>query len=97
MIVLTIKDYKTYIIQFQKSGGYEHKKLCEKLENTFFGESSSYDLEKRNQFMELRKNGLGPNAPPVDGKWMHGALLKFHENYAGGKRLKFLGDSEIKV
>ena len=47
--------------------------------------------------IELRKNGLGPNAPPVEGKWMHGALLKFHENYAGGKRLKFLGDSEIKV
>ena len=47
--------------------------------------------------MELRKNGLGPNAPPVQGKWMHGALLKFHENYSGGKRLKFLGDAEIKV
>ena len=47
--------------------------------------------------MELRRNGLSPNTPPVEGKWMHGALLKFHENYSGGKRHKFLGDSEIKV
>ena len=67
------------------------------MDQTFFGDDTSYDLEKRNEFMELRCNGMGPNAAPVQGKWMHGALLKFHENYSGGKRLKCLGDSEIKA
>ena len=47
--------------------------------------------------MKLRENGLSPDSEPVVGKWMHGALLKFHDNYQGGANLKNLGDPGIKV
>ena len=47
--------------------------------------------------MKLRKNGLAPNSGPVIGKWMHGALLKFHDNYRNSSNHENLGDSNIKV
>jgi len=81
----------------QKSGVYNHSDVCATLENTFFGEDSVYDLEKRNKFMKLRENGLSPNSGPVLGKWMHGALLKFHDNYRKGTNHQNLGDPNIKV
>ena len=89
--------YLLFTTFHQKSGIYSHSDTCAKLEDTFFGKRTVYNLEKRNEFMKLRESGRAPNSEPVQGKWMHGSLLRFHENYRDRVSHENLGDQNIKV
>ena len=89
--------YLLFIIFHQKSGVYSHSDICAKFEDTFFGDGTVYNLEKRNEFMKLRESGIAPNSQPVEGKWMHGSLLRFHENYRSRVSHENLGDQNITV
>jgi len=57
-----------------------------------FGPTSPYNMEKREEYMHLRR--YGKIQGPIEGKWLHGGMIKFLENYAANK--KICGDPHIK-
>jgi len=57
-----------------------------------FGPSSPYNMERREEYMQLRR--FGKIQGPIVGKWLHGGMIRFLENFAAGK--KVCGDSHIK-
>ena len=57
-----------------------------------FGSSSPYNMERREEYMKLRR--FGQIQGPIVGKWLHGGMIRFLENFAAGK--KICGDPHIK-
>ena len=51
-----------------------------------FGPGSRYDTAARQEFMQLRAAGRPPG--PLQGKWLHGAMLHFLQTGAGGPHIK---------
>lgn len=56
------------------------------------GPSSPYNMERREEYMHLRRYGKVQG--PIMGKWLHGGMIKFLDNYAANK--KVCGDPHIK-
>lgn len=73
------------------AGDYDYNTICGRF-MTDFGPGTRYDMAKREEYMQLRREGRIDG--PIEGKWMHGALIKFMENYKAGKRP--FGDGHIK-
>lgn len=63
------------------------RELC-----TQFGEGSPYDMARRQEYMLLRR--FNKVQGPIQGKWLHGGMIKFMENHAAGKVI--CGDPHIK-
>merc|ERR1712026_547614 len=70
---------------------FDFNDICKEL-SIQFGPQSPYNMEKRQEYMELRR--LGKIEGPIHGKWLHGGMIKFLENYAANKTV--LGDPSIK-
>lgn len=68
--------------------------VCGALDHRFFGPGTDYSLEKRQNYMQLRAMGMTPDQP-IQGRWFNGSLIKFKENFCGGKALPY-GDPHIK-
>jgi len=67
----------------------------EKVEEEFclqFGEGSRYDMARRQEYMQKRARGIVKG--PIEGKWLHGGMIKFLQNHAAGKQV--CGDPHIK-
>ena len=56
-----------------------------------FGPSSVYNMDKRQDYMQRRAYGL--ELTPLEGKWLHGGMIKFLENFSKGV---VTGDPHVK-
>ena len=75
-------------------GGFDFKDICDEFERQF-GPGSPYDMQKREEYMELRRRGEVQG--PIQGKWLHGGMIKFFENRRNMKGPQALyGDPHIK-
>jgi len=73
----------------KNSNAYSLTHLCDQLIEDFFGASSAYNGEQRQQYMKQKSEGGSPG--PFNGKWMHGSLFQFKENKEAGKDEHFGG------
>ena len=73
---------------------YSYNTICNELVKSFGPGNPNYDLEARQVYMEQRRRGEIDG--PIVGKWFHGALIKFLENYRDGIGSKPYGDPHIK-
>ncbi|TRY63868.1 hypothetical protein TCAL_03992 [Tigriopus californicus] len=64
-------------------GEYDYDRICQRFLSDF-GPGTRYDMAKREEYMQLRREGRIDG--PIEGKWMHGALIKFMENRKAGRR-----------
>lgn len=71
--------------------GYNYDEICKELVARFGPDSKRYNMAKREEYMQLRREGRIDG--PIEGKWMHGCLIKFLENRHGPKPF---GDAHIK-
>jgi len=58
---------------------------------TQFGPESVYNMDKRQEYMRRRAHGM--ELTPLEGKWLHGGMIKFLENFSKGE---VLGDPHVK-
>lgn len=56
-----------------------------------FGPSSVYNMDKRQEYMKRRMFGM--SLTPLEGKWLHGGMIKFLENFSQGD---VTGDAHVK-
>jgi len=70
---------------------FSYQKICQELVQQL-GPGSGYNMEARQEFMKRRMMGL--SLTPIKGKWLHGGMIKFLENYSQGQRI--CGDPTIK-
>ena len=71
-------------------GGFVFEDICQELV-TQFGPQSAYNMDKRQEYMLRRMQGL--ELVPLQGKWLHGGMIKFLENHSRGQ---VTGDPTIK-
>ena len=57
---------------------YDYEKMCQGLMRDF-GTGSRYDKAKREEYMQLRREGKVEG--PIKGKWMQGSVLKFMDRF----------------
>ena len=70
---------------------FSYQNICQQLVEQL-GPGSDYNMEARQEFMRRRRMGL--SLTPVKGKWLHGGMVKFLENFSQGKQI--CGDPTIK-
>ena len=70
---------------------FSYQNICQELVQQL-GPGSAYNMEARQEFMWRRSQGL--SLTPVKGKWLHGGMIKFLENFSQGSRI--CGDPSIK-
>jgi len=70
---------------------FSYQNICQELVEQL-GPGSGYNLEARQEFMKRRRLGL--SLTPIKGKWLHGGMIKFLENFSQGRQI--CGDPTIK-
>lgn len=70
---------------------FDFENICKEF-TVQFGATSPYNMDKREEYMHLRR--YGKIQGPIMGKWLHGGMIKFLENFAANKEI--CGDSHIK-
>ena len=73
-----------------RNNGFNFEQICQEFV-TQFGPSSVYNMEKRQEYMQRRMYGM--ELTPIEGKWLHGGMIKFLENLSQGKTV---GDAHVK-
>lgn len=74
----------------KNSQGFVFKDICQEFV-VQFGPRSIYNMDKRQEYMQRRMFGM--SLTPLEGKWLHGGMIKFLENYQDGNTA---GDPQIK-
>jgi len=73
---------------------FDFKNICDEFEKQL-GPNSPYDMQRREEYMELRRYGKVQG--PIVGKWLHGSMIKFFENRKSLKGNKDMyGDPHVK-
>jgi len=75
----------------KNSKEFDFDNICKEF-TVQFGPTSPYNMDKREEYMHLRR--YGKIQGPIVGKWLHGGMIKFLENFASNQ--KICGDSHIK-
>lgn len=70
---------------------FSYQNICQELVHQL-GPGSGYNLDARQEFMRRRRTGL--SLTPIQGKWLHGGMIKFLENFSQGRQI--CGDPAIK-
>jgi len=70
---------------------FDFENICKEF-TVQFGSTSPYNKEAREEYMYLRR--MRKIEGPIVGKWLHGGMIKFLENFADNK--KICGDPHIK-
>jgi len=70
---------------------FEFSDICKEF-TVQFGSASPYNMDRRQEYMELRRRGKVQG--PIVGKWLHGGMIKFLENFEANKSI--CGDPHIK-
>jgi len=75
-----------------KSKAFDFDNICKEF-TIQLGPGSPYDMKAREEYM-LKRNRTGRLQEPLVGKWLHGGMIKFLDNYAANK--KICGDPHVK-
>jgi len=78
------------MISLNKTQTFNFDNICQELV-TQFGPGSVYNMEARQEYMQRRMQGM--SLTPVEGKWLHGGMIKFLENLDQGLSV---GDGHVK-
>merc|ERR1712029_197857 len=78
------------MISLNKTQTFNFYNICQEFV-TQFGPGSVYNMEARQEYMQRRMQGM--SLTPVEGKWLHGGMIKFLENLDQGLSV---GDGHVK-